>query len=289
MKGIIIAGGKGSRLSPLTRIISKSLLPIYDKPMIYYPLSILMQAGIREILIITTPQDKERFIKLLGDGSHLGITLSYEIEFEPKGIGQAFIIGEKFINGDRVALILGDNIFYGDGLTSLLEKAIERKKGATVFSYYVHDPERFGVVSINQDGRAISIEEKPSEPKSNQAVTGLYFYDHRVVDIAKNLKPSKRGELEITDINRAYLNIGDLYVELLGDEMTWMDTGTILSLSEAAHFIEETEKYHGIKIGCIEEIAFKKGFITYEQLISLSEPLLNSDYGQYLSNLKDEK
>jgi glucose-1-phosphate thymidylyltransferase len=289
VKGIIIAGGNGTRLSPLTRVISKSLLPVYDKPMIYYPLSILIQAGISEILIITTPEDKERFIKLLGDGSHLGISLSYEIELEPKGIGQAFIIGERFIDGDPIALILGDNIFYGEGLNPLLEKAIGRKEGATVFSYYVHDPERFGVVSINQDGRAISIEEKPSAPKSNQAVTGLYFYDHHVIEIAKNLKPSERGELEITDINRAYLNKGDLYVELLGDEITWMDTGTILSLSEAAHFIEETEKYQGIKIGCIEEVAFKKGLITYEQLISLTEPLLKSDYGQYLLNVKKTK
>ena len=289
MKGIIIAGGKGSRLSPLTRIISKSLLPIYDKPMIYYPLSILMQAGIREILIITTPQDKERFIKLLGDGSQLGITLSYEIEVEPKGIGQAFIIGKRFIDGDHVALILGDNIFYGEGLTTLLEKAAVRKKGATIFSYYVRNPESFGVVSFDQEGLAISLEEKPSVPKSNHAVTGLYFYDHHVVDIASNLEPSERGELEITDINKVYLNNGKLHVEVLGDEITWYDAGTISDLSKTSKFIEDTQKYQNTKIGCIEEVAFKEGFITYEQLISLSEPLLNSDYGQYLSNVKRVK
>lgn len=286
MKGIILAAGKGSRLSPLTTILSKCLLPVYDKPMIYYPLSVLMEAGIREILIITTPQDKERFIKLLGDGSHLGIALSYEIEKVPKGIGQAFIIGEEFIDGDHVTLILGDSIFQGEGLFPLIEKAKGRKEGATVFSYFVQDPEKFGVVCINEKGRAISLEEKPLAPKSNLAVTGLYFYDYHVVEIAKSLGPSERGELEITDINKAYLKKGNLHVEVLGKEMTWFDTGTISSLSQASKFIEISKNNQNINIGCIEEVAFQKGFITYDQFVSLSESLLKSDYGQYLLNVK---
>ncbi len=285
MKGIIIAGGKGSRLSPLTKVISKCLLPVYDKPMIYYPLSILMEAGIREILIITTPQDKKRFITLLGDGSQLGINLSYEVECEPKGIGQAFIIGKEFIDRDQVALILGDSFFYGESLPSHLKKAMERRAGATIFSRYVQNPERFGVVCVNQEGRAISIEEKPTVPKSNRAVTGLYFYDHHVVEIASNLEPSQRGELEITDINKVYLDENRLHVEALGNDITWYDTGTVLSLTSAAKFIEETEKHLNTKIGCIEETALNKGFITYEQFISLSKPLSKSDYGQYLLNL----
>ncbi|MBS4192714.1 glucose-1-phosphate thymidylyltransferase RfbA [Bacillus sp. FJAT-49705] len=289
MKGIIIAGGKGTRLRPLTKMISKSLLPAYDKPMIYYPLSILMQAGINEILIITTPQDKGRFVKLLGDGSQIGISLSYEVEPEPRGIGQAFIIGEKFIRGGPVALILGDNIFYGEGLASLLYRVSERKVGATIFSYEVDAPEQFGVVSISHDGRAISLEEKPSIPKSNHAVTGLYFYDHQVIEIAKNLERSERGELEITDINKVYLNKGELFVEQLDNGFSWMDTGTHLSLIEAANFIEEMEKQKKIKIGCIEEVAFNKGLITKEQLISLAEPLLKTDYGQHLLKIAKTK
>lgn len=282
MKGIIVAGGSGSRLSPLTKVISKALLPVYDKPMIYYPLSILMEAGIREILIVTTPEDKLRFMKLLGNGSHLGISLSYEEEPSPKGIAQAFIIGEQFIGDDNVALILGDNILFGNGLSDCLQKSIAKKTGATVFGYNVKDPERFGVVQFDSSGKAISIEEKPKEPKSNYAVIGLYFYDNRVVELAKKLNPSDRGELEITDINKAYLFMDELDVEVLETGFTCIDTGTHSSLYEASQCIKIFEEHQNIKIGCIEEIAFKKGYITKEQLRSLAIPLLKTDYGKHL-------
>ncbi|MGQ4664782.1 glucose-1-phosphate thymidylyltransferase RfbA [Metabacillus halosaccharovorans] len=282
MKGIIIAGGNGTRLSPLTKVISKALLPVYDKPMIYYPLSILMEANIREILIITTPQDKERYIDLLGDGKQLGISIKYEIETKPLGIAQAFIIGEKFIGDEGVTLILGDNIFYGNDFSAIMSRSINRKEGATIFGYHVNDPERFGVVEFNKDGKVISIEEKPKKPKTNYAVTGLYIYDNKVVEIAKKMKPSERGELEITDINKKYLDMGNLHVELLGDEFTWFDTGTHHSLYQTTKYIEETEREHSIKIGCIEEIAYEKGYISKEQLVSLAQSLLKSGYGTHL-------
>jgi glucose-1-phosphate thymidylyltransferase len=285
LKGIILAGGSGTRLSPLTKVISKSLLPVYDKPMIYYPLTILMQLGIKEILIITTPNDKQRFFELLGDGSQLGLSLSYEVEPSPKGIAQAFIIGEQFIGDDDVALILGDNIFGGNGLISLLKKAIEIKKGATIFGYFVHNPELFGVVEINNDGKAISIVEKPKNPKTNYAVTGLYFYDNRVVNIAKTITPSERGELEITDINKAYLKMDELSIEILGEGISWIDTGTHKSLSDANLYIKEMEKHQNLKMGCIEEVAFKNGFISKEQLIVLAKPLLINEYGKYLMKI----
>ncbi|MBU8879966.1 glucose-1-phosphate thymidylyltransferase RfbA [Bacillus sp. FJAT-29790] len=289
MKGIIVAGGSGTRLSPLTKIISKSLLPVYDKPMIYYPLSVLMQAGINEILIITTPNDKSRFIELLGDGSQLGLSLSYIEEPAPKGIAQAFILGEEFIGSNHVALILGDNIFCGYDLLSLISNAMERETGATIFGYFVHDPERFGVVEFNDTGKVVSIEEKPINPKTNYAVPGLYFYDHRVVEIAKELKPSERGELEITDINKAYLEMDELHVELMGEGFSWIDTGTHFSLFEAALYVKEIEKHHNLKIGCIEEIAYKKGLISREQLKSLAKPFLKSDYGKHLMKLVNIK
>jgi len=285
LKGIILAGGSGTRLSPLTKVISKSLLPVYDKPMIYYPLTILMQLGIKEILIITTPNDKQRFFELLGDGSQLGLSLSYEVEPSPKGIAQAFIIGEQFIGDDDVALILGDNIFWGNGLISLLKKAIEIKKGATIFGYFVHNPELFGVVEINNDGKAISIVEKPKNPKTNYAVTGLYFYDNRVVNIAKTITPSERGELEITDINKAYLKMDELSIEILDEGISWIDTGTHKSLSDANLYIKEMEKHQNLKMGCIEEVAFKNGFISKEQLIVLAKPLLINEYGKYLMKI----
>ncbi|MBP3041685.1 glucose-1-phosphate thymidylyltransferase RfbA [Bacillaceae bacterium Marseille-Q3522] len=286
MKGIIIAGGNGSRLSPLTKVISKALLPVYDKPMIYYPLSILMEADIKDILIITLPQDKPRFIELLGDGSHLGISIMYKVEPSPKGIAQAFIIGEEFIGNDHVTLILGDNIFYGDGLNSIIHKSIKPKKGATVFGYRVSDPRSFGVVEFNDNGKVTSIEEKPIKPKSNYAVPGLYNYDNRVVEIAKKIVPSERGELEITDINKTYLALGDLQVELLDDRFTWFDTGTHQSLLKASQFIEEKEKQQRIKIGCIEEVAFRKGFISRAQLTSLAQTLIKSEYGNSLLKLE---
>jgi glucose-1-phosphate thymidylyltransferase len=285
LKGIILAGGSGTRLSPLTKVISKSLLPVYDKPMIYYPLTILMQLGIKEILIITTPNDKQRFFELLSDGSQLGLSLSYEVEPSPKGIAQAFIIGEQFIGDDDVALILGDNIFWGNGLISLLKKAIEIKKGATIFGYFVHNPELFGVVEINNDGKAISIVEKPKNPKTNYAVTGLYFYDNQVVNIAKTITPSERGELEITDINQAYLKMDELSIEILGEGISWIDTGTHKSLSDANLYIKEIEKHQNLKMGCIEEVAFKNGFISKEQLIVLAKPLLINEYGKYLMKI----
>ena len=284
-KGIILAGGSGTRLYPITKGVSKQLLPIYDKPMVYYPLSVLMLAGIREVLIISTPEDIDGFKRLLGDGSQFGITLSYAIQPSPDGLAQAFIIGEKFIGNSNVCLVLGDNIFYGQGFTPMLREAIARKKGATVFGYQVKDPERFGVVEFDDKKCAISLEEKPKQPKSNFAVTGLYFYDNDVIQIAKQVQPSERGELEITTVNQMYLERGDLNVELLGRGFAWLDTGTHESLLEAAHFVETVQNRQGYKVACLEEIAFNNGWLTKEQVLEIGQSMSKNDYGQYLISL----
>ena len=289
MKGIILAGGSGTRLYPLTRVTSKQLLPIYDKPMIYYPLSVLMNAGIREILIISTPDDTPRFEALLGDGHQFGIELSYAVQPSPDGLAQAFIIGADFIGNDNVAMVLGDNIFAGHGLTKRLKEAADRKVGATVFGYYVDDPERFGIVEFDKNGKAISIEEKPAHPKSNYCVTGLYFYDNRVVEYAKNLKPSARGELEITDLNRIYLENGELNVELLGQGFTWLDTGTHESLVDATNFVRTVETHQHRKIACLEEIAYLNGWITKEQLMEIYEIYKKNQYCAYLLDVMNGK
>ena len=289
MKGIILAGGSGTRLYPLTKVTSKQLLPIYDKPMIYYPLSVLMNAGIRDILIISTPDDTPRFEALLGDGHQFGSTLSYAVQPSPDGLAQAFIIGADFIGNDSVAMVLGDNIFHGQGLKKRLREAAAREKGATVFGYYVDDPERFGIVEFDKDGKAVSIEEKPEKPKSNYCVTGLYFYDNRVVEYAKNLKPSARGELEITDLNRIYLESGELDVTLLGQGFTWLDTGTHESLVEATNFVKTVETHEHRKIACLEEIAYTNGWITKDEVMEAYEILKKNQYGQYLKDVVDGK
>lgn len=284
-KGIVLAGGAGSRLHPITQGVSKQLLPIYDKPMIYYPISVLMLSGINEILIISTPDDLPGFKRLLGDGSQFGVRFTYKEQPSPDGLAQAFIIGEDFIGQDNVSLVLGDNIFYGQHFTNKLEDAIDRDKGATVFGYHVTDPERFGVVEFDDNGKAISIEEKPEVPKSQYAVTGLYFYDNDVIDIAKNITPSARGELEITDVNRAYLNRGDLSVSLLGRGFAWLDTGTHDSLMDAGHFVQTIEKRQGYKVACLEEIAYSKGWIGSELLLDRAKYYGKTDYGRYLKQL----
>lgn len=287
-KGIILAGGSGTRLYPITKGVSKQLLPIYDKPMIYYPLSVLMLAGIREVLIISTPDDIDGFKRLLSDGQELGIDISYAVQPSPDGLAQAFIIGEEFIGDSNVCLVLGDNIFYGQGFTPLLRQAVNRQKGATVFGYQVKDPERFGVVAFNENKRAISIEEKPVKPKSNYAVTGLYFYDNDVIEIAKKVKPSERGEVEITTVNQMYMERGDLSVELLGRGFAWLDTGTHESLLEAAQFVETIEKRQGYKVACLEEIALNNGWLTKQKVTEIGQSMSKNAYGQYLMSLTSE-
>lgn len=289
MKGIILAGGKGTRLYPITQVVSKQMLPIYDKPLIYYPLSILLLAGIRDILIISTPEDTPMFERLLGDGSRLGIKLSYKVQDTPRGLADAFILGEEFIGDDSVCLILGDNVFYGQDMTRVLRAAMENTEGATIFGYPVKDPTAFGVVEFDKDRHVVSIEEKPSEPKSNYAVPGLYFYDNRVVEIAKNVKPSARGEIEITAVNNAYLEMGALKVQLLGRGMAWLDTGTPDGMLKAAQFVETVQDRQGFYVSCIEEIAWRRGFINTEQLLALGRELDKTDYGQYLISLAEGK
>jgi len=289
MKGIILAGGSGTRLYPVTQVVCKQLLPVYDKPMIYYPLSTLMLAGIKDILIISTPEDTPVFERVLGDGSKYGITLKYAVQEKPRGLADAFILGADFIGSDSACLVLGDNIFYANGLSQLLQKAVQNKSGATVFGYYVNDPERYGVVEFNSAGKVISIEEKPAVPKSNYAVVGLYFYDNRVIDIAKNLKPSARGEIEITDVNKEYLRRGELNIQLMGRGHAWLDTGTHDSMHEASTFVKIIEERQGLKIACIEEIAYEMGYINEGQLRKLAEPLMKSGYGKYLVDILEKK